>query len=227
MSDDELKKLYKKRGLQLHNEIDAAHKESKKILQKGLKKLEKETTSLPDWLKNRIMSTKVQLGYAPSLLPESAYEKPRFRGKKKFYQRLAAEILDFGLAYQRAYGTYPTLQELANAFLSHRPWWQCTVEDINSALKLLEENSIISHAAGNENRWIFEPIELSQDIRNLILLAAKYEKTQQPLTFDIIKNELNWKLDKITLIINRLKKEGKCVQKEDELWFPILQNEMG
>ncbi len=219
MSDKEdLRKKYTAFGAKLKTEIDESKKESSRIIQEGVTRLEKqEVPLLPDDLAQRLLCTKIAHEMPETLLPASYFEKPRFRGKEKYFQRLAADLLLFGLSYQRSYGILPTEDAFPQLFLENRPWWKASEKDIQQALKILYDNKVIRLS---ESLIEFESTETSKEMTRVLSWIGVHKLER--VTIDLLCDSLE--LDPVTSrrIMTQLVREGIAKEDADEYWIPAF-----
>ncbi|MHA2233258.1 MAG: hypothetical protein ACXAB4_12305 [Candidatus Hodarchaeales archaeon] len=213
-NDDKIKTAYAKLGSRMKGRLQSSKERAQETRVAGLEKLEKEKTPsfLPDGLVFRILGLKRQTSLPETLLPSSHFEK---KGRKSsFLRRLAADVLEFGRAYQRAYSTLPTSEEVVSAFMKERDYWECDEKDVFDAIKGLHDGGLI----GIENaNLVFESLSLSRDIASL--LKEVWQLKKEFWTPTELASTLRWGEAKVHETLRTLANERICTRDDEGYWF--------
>jgi hypothetical protein len=155
-------------------------------------------------------------------LPSSLFKRPAFFGREDFFHRLASELIAFGIAYQRVYLQPIKLSQLAVHFHELRPWWQCDIEDIEKALKILKKNKIIKKTPEG---FLFEPLSMSSDARDFLTFISRGINKYGEIPLSSIQNLVPWNKAKIDTMVKLLCSNQICIldQNKELLFFPELK----
>ncbi|MFW9904869.1 MAG: hypothetical protein ACFFFH_11095, partial [Candidatus Thorarchaeota archaeon] len=136
--------------------------------------------------------------------------------------RLSSELITFGIAYQRVYLQPIKLSQLAVRFHEHRPWWQCDIQDIEKALKILEKNKIIQRTSDG---YLFEPLSMSSDAQEFLTIISRGISKHGEISLASIQNLVPWNKTKIESMVNLLCSNQICIidQNRQSLFFPELK----
>ncbi len=214
----DLRKHYRSMGKKLKEVEETSNKKTKEKMKKSLEKLS-TGSYLPKDLANYLLDLKQKEGLPVSILPESIFQRPIFFGREDFFKRLASELVTFGLAYQRVYLQPIKLSKLAELFHKHRPWWRCDIKDIETAINILMDNSIIQR---NEIGFLFEPLAMSSEIQDFLKFINKGISEVGEISISTVQQLVPWDDKKITNMIELLSSNQVCFwnKKEKSLYFP-------
>ncbi|MHA1977522.1 MAG: hypothetical protein ACW98F_15660 [Candidatus Hodarchaeales archaeon] len=212
------KVLHNKFAEKLKNISESADKEAKSLISKGLKDTSK-IIYFPQDFSTYLLGLKLSSNLPVSLLPDSLFVRPNFKGKSDFFQRLASELVSFGLAYQRVNLEPVPLHEITTLFHKHRPWWQCDIQDIESALDVLMKNKIIHKKADG---YIFEPFAISSEIRTFLSAIADGVSDYGEISLTLIQQLVSWKQSRIISALEILTNNRICIydQEAQLVFFP-------
>ncbi|MFX1516088.1 MAG: hypothetical protein ACFFC6_07260 [Promethearchaeota archaeon] len=212
---------YKALGKKLKQLEDETTNEVQLRLEKGIKSIS-SPTHLPKDLATYLLSLKRELKLPVSVLPSSLFKRPTFFGREDFFHRLSSELIAFGIAYQRVYLQPIKLSQLAVRFHEHRPWWQCDIQDIEKALKILERNKIIQKTPDG---FLFEPLSMSSDAQEFLMLISRGINEYGEISLSSIQNLVSWEKSKIDMMIKLLCSNQICIfdQNKELLYFPELK----
>ncbi|MHA1167568.1 MAG: hypothetical protein ACTSP4_07195 [Candidatus Hodarchaeales archaeon] len=211
----EISDLYSNLGTDMKKSLEEANEKAERTLEKGLIKISEDHPSLlPEDVTNKLLSLKTKVDLPPVLFPPSFFEKPRFRGKRDFYERLAIDIIVFGMSYQRSYGTYPARNEFPNLFLKNRNWWDCEPDDIDEALKILLSSGTVTEV--EDGKLVFEDIDFSGNMCELLKFVTSDNRAAQGITIDDISDEFPyWNDDLIESLLEKAITENLAVKDSD------------
>ena len=212
------KELHDKFAEKLKEISDSADDEAKSLLTEGLK----NTAKIPFFPQNfstYLLDLKLALNLPVSLLPDSLFVRPNFKGKSEFFHRLASELISFGLAYQRISLKPVPLHKITSLFHKHRPWWQCDIQDIETALDVLQMNNIIRK---KEEGYIFEPFSVSSEIRTFLSAISDGISDYGEISLTLIEQLVPWKNARIIATLEILTSHQICIydQKNELVYFP-------
>ena len=215
------KELHDKFADKLKNISESADKEAKSLISKGLKDTSK-VTYFPQEFSTYLLGLKLTSNLPVSLLPDSLFVRPNFKGKNDFFQRLASELVSFGLAYQRVNLKPVPLHKITSLFHEHRPWWQCDIQDIESALEVLSKNKIIHKKAEG---YIFEPFSVSSEIRTFLTAITDGISDYGEISLALIQQLVSWEQPRIIAALEILTSNRICIydQNEQLVYFPDLK----
>ncbi|MHA2294952.1 MAG: hypothetical protein ACXAEU_14910 [Candidatus Hodarchaeales archaeon] len=219
----DMKNLYNDFGSELKKTLDDSESKADKTLKAGLEKLSEEHYFLPADIATRLLALKTKVQLPPVLFPPSFFEKPKYRGKKEFFERLANDCIIFGISYQRSFGKHPKESTFPTNFLKNRNWWSCEEDDIFEALKILISHDIITLDKG---KLIFEDISFSENVAELIRFATTQPSETSITTIELSMEFPHWSLDYLKSIINKLVEEDIVVKEgtkdEEAIYFKAL-----
>jgi hypothetical protein len=197
---------------------DSADKEAKSLLTKGLKETEK-ITYFPEDFSTYLLDLKLSSNLPVSLLPASLFVRPNLKGKRDFFHRLASELVSFGLAYQRINLKPVPLHKITTLFHKHRPWWQCDIQDVETALDVLEKEGVIHQ---KEDGYIFEPFSVSSEIRSFLSAISDGISDYGEISVPLISQLVAWEKSRIVSALEILVSNRICIynQKEQLVFFP-------
>ncbi len=200
----------------MKKKLDIADEKSTDNITKGLE-ISSEIRFFPQEFTSYLLDLKLSKELPVSLLPSSLFTKPIFKGKKDFYQRLASELISFGLSYQRVHLKPIRLHQLSSSFHKHRSWWKCDIQDIEKSLAELVRSKVIQDTPEG---FFFEPISTSTDIRNFIALISDGVSDYGEISLSLIHQLVAWDHSKISSIIDILVENQICIyNKTKELVF--------
>lgn len=205
-------------GEKLKSILDNAEDKAKKNITKGLE-TSSEIRYFPDDFTNYLLDLKLSKSLPVSLLPHSLFVKPFFRGKKEYFQRLASELISFGLSYQRVHLKPIRLYQITSLFHKHKPWWECDIQDIEHALNELATNAIVEKTPEG---FFFEPLSTSSEVRNFINLISDGVSDYGEISLTLIQQLVAWDHSRINSIINILVENQISIydKKKKLLFFP-------
>ncbi|UCG93640.1 MAG: hypothetical protein JSW13_04045 [Candidatus Aerophobus sp.] len=215
------KARYKALGEKLKKMEDETTTEVQEQLVKGIKSIS-SPSHLPEDLASYLLSLKREIKLPVSVLPSSLFKRPAFFGREDFFHRLASELIAFGIAYQRVYLHPIKLSQLAVRFHEHRPWWQCDIQDIEKALKILKKNKIIQKTPEG---YLFEPLSMSSDAQDFLTFISRGINKYGEISLSSIQNLVPWNKSKIDTMVKLLCSNQICIldQNKDLLFFPELK----
>ncbi len=214
-STKELKKNFAEK---LKKISDSADKEAQKTIAKGLD-IASDITYFPEKFSTYLLDLKLTTNLPVSLLPASLFDKPVFKGRGDFFHRLASELISFGLAYQRVYLKPVALYEITSLFHKHRPWWKCDIQDVEKALKILKNESIVQES---KDGYTFEPFSVSTEIRTFLAAITDGVSEHGEISFTLIEQLLAWEADRISAALKILMNNKICLidDKKQLVYFP-------
>ncbi|MFW9915205.1 MAG: hypothetical protein ACFFGZ_06295 [Candidatus Thorarchaeota archaeon] len=213
-NDNKVKTAYERLGSRMKSRLQASKKKAEETRLNGFGRLEKQKgpVFLPDELVARILGLKGRSDLPETLLPSSHFEKKGRRAN--FLRRLAADVLDFGRAYQRAYSTFPAAEEVIGAFMEQRDYWECDAKDVSDAIKGLQDSGVLGTEDG---RLIFEALSLSKDITSL--LREVWQQKKEYWTSAELASAFRWSEEKSREVLETLNKERICTKDDEGYWF--------
>jgi hypothetical protein len=178
-----------------------------------------DITYFPQEFSTYLLDLKLTSNLPASLLPTSLFKKPIFKGRTDFFHRLASELISFGLAHQRVYLKPVALYEITSLFHKHKPWWRCDIQDIEKALKVLENNSIIQK---NEDGYIFEPFSVSTEIRTFLSAINDGISDYGEISITLIEQLIPWDSERIRSTLQILASNNVCILEDAKnlVYFP-------
>jgi hypothetical protein len=209
---------YKAFGKKLKKYQDESEEIQEKTLREGIE-TSKIPVNLPEDLANYLLTLKREIDLPISVLPTSMFNKPRFLGREEFFQRLASELLPYGLAHQRVFLEPVRLSRLAASFHEHRPGWKVDIQDIEAALKMLDKKGIIER---QEQGFLFEPLTLSKDVHTFLALVNEGMTAYGEIPILDTYQRVPWSHSKIDVMIELLIENKICMLNSQEkmLFFP-------
>jgi hypothetical protein len=205
-------------GKKLKQRQDESEEIVRTKLREGLEN-RKIPVGLPEDLRNYLLTLKHAVDLPVSVLPPEMFKKPRFFGREEFFQRLASELLPYGLAHQRVYLEPVRLSKLAASFHEHRPGWEVNIQDIESALEMLDEQGIIER---QKEGFLFEPLTLSRDVHAFLAWINEGIDPHGEITVLETYKRVPWDPPKVDALIDLLTKNQICIRNSQEgvLFFP-------
>ncbi|MCK4848067.1 MAG: hypothetical protein KAT16_03495 [Candidatus Heimdallarchaeota archaeon] len=169
-----------------------------------------------------LLELKMSQNLPVSLLPDSLFERPIFKGREEFFQRLASELISFGLSYQRVYLKAIPLSKIASLLHTHRPWWKCDIQDIEKSLSILKKNAIVQE---NEDGYTFEPFSISSEIRTFLTSISDGINEYGEISIPLINQLLPWDGVRIKSALEILANNRICILDEAKqmVYFPGYQ----
>lgn len=213
--EPEIADLYSNLGTDMKNSLDDAKERAERTLEQGMIEISEDHPSLlPEDVTNKLLSLKAKVNLPPVLFPSSFFEKPRFRGKRDFYERLAIDIIVFGMSYQRSYGRYPDRNKFPIIFLKNRTWWECETDDIDEALNILLSSGTVTEV--EEGGLVFEDIDFSGNMSELLKFVTSDNRAAQGITVeDILAEFPYWANDLIESLVEKAITENLAVKDTD------------
>ena len=208
---------FKAFGKKLKQHQDEAEEIARNKLREGIE-TSKIPVNLPEDLTNYLLTLKHAIDLPVSVLPAAMFKKPRFFGREEFFQRLASELLPYGLAHQRVFLEPVRLSKLAASFHEHRPGWEVNIQDIESVLEMLREQGIIER---QEQGFFFEPLTLSRDVHAFLAWINESINPYGEITVSDTYKRVPWDPQKVDALIDLLTKNQICINsQEGVLFFP-------
>ena len=200
---------------------DAADEEVRSSIKRGLKHTSGQTYFPPDFT-NYPLGLKLSQELPVSLLPDNLFERPIFKGREDFFQRLASELISFGLSYQRVYLKPITLSKITSLLHAHRPWWKCDIKDVEKSLSILKSNNIVQE---DENGFKFEPFSVSSEIRTFLSSIHDGISESGEISRLLIEQLVPWKKERVSNILEILSSNRICILGRDgeNVYFPGFQ----
>jgi hypothetical protein len=173
----------------------------------------------PEDFSTYLLDLKMSQNLPVSLLPDSLFEKPIFKGREEFFQRLASELISFGLAYQRVYLKPVPLYKVTSLLHTHRPWWKCDIQDVEKSLSILKKNAIIQES---DDGFTFEPFSISSEIRTFLTSISDGISGYGEISIALIKQLLQWEGERINSALDILSNNRICIFDEEKqiVYFP-------
>lgn len=219
-SEDKRSKALANFAGKLEKQKEEDKEAKKKILKEGIEEREKSS-------KGSIMSSKAVTGTLSNMRGKagmSAFvgtsgkiKSPRLR-RGEFIEMLARELLLIGNDEFKDSGGVVTMNKLKTHFDESRDNWELRENDIEEAVKYLsKENMIPNFEKLDKDMEIiyFKPIELSQDIKKILMAAHGIEATKTGLT-----EILGWNKERVDAAVKQLVSIGIAVEQEDFVFFP-------
>ena len=212
------KELYDRFADKMKAISSSAEEEAKSSIKLGLD-ITSKTPFFPSEFSTYLLELKMSENLPTSLLPDSLFERPNFKGREAFFQRLASELISFGLAYQRVYLEPVPLSKITSLLHQHRPWWKCNIQDVEKSLTILKKNSIIQE---NKEGYMFEPFTISSEIRTFLTSISDGISDNGEISIPLIAQLLPWEGSRIDSVIKILTKNRICIFDEENqlVFFP-------
>ena len=219
MSDSNIKDLYEERGRRLKE------KEKKATLnaEKQQREYYQHSQNEGSFFQSPEMRTKyLQLqtqGYIDSNKVEPViHKKPKWLGKKDYYQHLATDFLSFCLNWTRLEGKPLILTDnLIKEFKTISPQWKDSQYiDFSQVLDVINEAGLCTGNSA-DGYWF----ELQNDTKDLQVVFTLID-TKGRIYKSKIKEKLNWPDEKIDYVINLLEKQQIIIpdnDNKDVYWF--------
>jgi hypothetical protein len=200
---------------------DTADEEVQSSIKLGIDTASK-SQFLPEEFSTYLLDLKMSQNLPVSLLPDSLFEKPIFKGREEFFQRLASELISFGLAYQRVHLKPVPLYKITSLLHTHRPWWKCDIQDVEKSLSILKKNAIIQE---NDEGFTFEPFSISSEIRTFLASISDGISGYGEISVALIKQLLPWEVERINSALEILTSNRICILDEEKqlVYFPGYQ----
>lgn len=176
----------------------------------------------PSEFSTYLLELKMSQNLPVSLLPDSLFERPIFKGREDFFQRLASELISFGLSYQRVYLKAIPLSKITSLLHTHRPWWKCDIQDVEKSLSILKKNAIVQE---NEDGYTFEPFSISSEIRTFLTSISDGINKYGEISITLINQLLPWDGVRIKSVLEILANNRICILDEAKqmVYFPGYQ----
>lgn len=215
------KDLYNRFADKMKAISDSADEEAKASIKLGLD-IASKNQYFPSEFSSYLLGLKMSQNLPVSLLPDSLFERPIFKGRERFFHRLASELISFGLAYQRVYLKPIPLSEITSLLHSHRPWWKCDIQDVEKSLSILKKNGIIQE---NEDGYTFEPFSISSEIRNFLTSISDGVNEYGEISTTLIAQLIPWESKRIKSALEILANNRICILDEEKqiVYFPGYQ----
>ena len=197
---------------------DSADDEAQSSIKLGLD-IASKNQFFPEDFSTYLLDLKMSQNLPVSLLPDSLFEKPIFKGREEFFQRLASELISFGLAYQRVYLKPVPLYKVTSLLHTHRPWWKCDIQDVEKSLSILKKNAIIQES---DDGFTFEPFSISSEIRTFLTSISDGISGYGEISIALIKQLLQWEGERINSALEILSNNRICILDEEKqiVYFP-------
>jgi len=172
----------------------------------------------PPELVAKTLLVKKIAGFPPTLEGIDAFKEPKRMGKTEFRARLAIDLISYGIHTQRTRGKLLPVDPFVETFLRERPRWDTTPETIRKMLRTLADEGVVTTTAAGE--VVFEPIDLSREICQVLLLAD----AKGVLALEDLCDQHNWAPEKARYVLAHLEKEGIAIWDMTErlYYFPTL-----
>jgi len=213
-NQDKTRNAYAALGSRMKRRLQTSEEKAQETRQEGFGRIDKEKlpSFIPEEFIFRILGLKRQTDLPETVLPSTYFEKKGRRGP--FLRRLAADVLEFGRSYQRAYSTLPEHKQLAEAFLKQRSHWECDEKDIADAIKGLQKGGLVGTKGG---QLLFEPLTISRDITSL--LQKVWQQRKEFWEANQLASILGWDKEKTHEVLKTLTNEQICVKDKEGYWF--------
>ena len=215
------KDLYNRFADKMKAISDSADEEAKASIKRGLD-IASKNQFFPSEFSTYLLELKLSQNLPVSLLPDSLFERPIFKGREEFFQRLASELISFGLSYQRVYLKPVPLSNITSLLHTHRPWWKCDIQDVEKSLSLLKKNAIIQE---NEEGYTFEPFSISSEIRTFLTSISDGISEYGEISIALINQLIPWDSERINSALEILSNNRICIldEKKQIVYFPGYQ----
>ena len=219
----ERKRAYRQLAKRLRDLEQETEQKGQSILQRRVKEFQKSFDTLiapPPALVAKLLLTKKIAGLPPTIEGIEAFKEPKLLKKEEFRARLAVDLICYGIHSQRTTGKLLAVDIFVETFLRERPWWNTKPRTIRELLHSFIDQGVVTLT--KMKKVIFEPIELSREIGQVLTLA-KAKKTLSP---EEICSTHNWSQEKTRFVLSRLEKEGIAIfdQIEQIYYFPALDS---
>ncbi len=220
----DIKRAYRRFTRKLQEIEEETDQMGKRILHQGVKEFQKSFDTLlapsPE-LVAKLLLTKKIAGLPPILIENKVFIEPKLLNKEEFRARLAVDLICYGIHSQRTTGKLLSLDTFVESFLRDRVWWETTPRTIRELLHSFLDQGIVTTTKMRE--LVFEPIELSQDIGQVLLIA----ETKKAVTLEEICVVTKWAIEKARFVIAQLEKDGIAIfdQTERIYYFPVLDTQ--
>ena len=209
-------------------ELDETKKKDKhkkqEIIEEGIERIEKKSTKelgSSKILASKILDIRQKAGMTQTIGTAGKIKTPILFGKDDFKQKLVRELLVIGTEELADIGSAITIANLVDYFRETRPNWKIKTGEILEVLKVMEKKDVIPKRVdiGDEEVLIrFKPIELSADIRQVLILS-----TGLPfLTIEKIASHLGWPIERAQNTVTVMNKLDIAVLDEEtgNYYFP-------
>ena len=215
------KDLYNRFAEKMKAISDSADDEAQSSIKLGLN-IASKNQFFPEDFSTYLLDLKMSQNLPVSLLPDSLFEKPIFKGREEFFQRLASELISFGLAYQRVYLKPVPLYKITSLLHTRRPWWKCDIQDVEKSLSILKKNAIIQES---DEGFTFEPFSISSEIRTFLTSISDGISGYGEISIALIKQLLQWEGERINSALEILVNNRICILDEEKqlVYFPGYQ----
>jgi len=218
------KDAYRRFAKKLREGEQKTEETGQKILQQRLETFQKTLDTLiapPAELVAKTLLVKKIAGFPPTLEGFESFQEPKRMGKSEFRARLAIDMISYGIHTQRIRGGLLTIDSFTETFLRDRHWWDTSPETVQQMFRTLAEEGIVTITATED--IIFEPIELSQEIGQILILADR----KGVLAIEEICSQFNWTENKVEFILKQLENEGIVIYDmiEQLYYFPALASQ--
>jgi hypothetical protein len=218
MSSPPIKDLYEKLGKKIKSKEKEAEEKAEEKLTSFYDSQTKEKHFFSPDIKNRFLQLQNSKFIDVEKLEQKIVEKPRFFGKKEYFQSLALDLLSFGISWTRLEGNSLVFdEEIQSLFFESYPIWKdATYQEISQILLLLKESGLA--IGDNVDGFWFEDKDDSKELRNVLLLVDN----KGMITKAIIKDKLKWNEKKINDLLNIMVNQEIAVldnENNDVFWI--------
>jgi len=220
----ERKRAYRRFARKLQEKEQETDQTAQRILQQGVKEFQKSFDTLiapPPELVAKLLLAKKIAGLPPILEEIKVFKEPKLLKKEEFRARLAVDLICYGIHSQRTTGKLLPVDTFVETFLRDRVWWETTPRTIRELLHSFVDQGVVTTTKMRE--LVFEPIELSQDIGQVLLIV----ETKKAISLEEICVVTKWAPEKARFVIAQLEKEGIAIfdQTERVYYFPALDSQ--
>lgn len=196
---------------------------SSSILISGLEKISKKKITLPPSIMTYFFNIKSLSGLSPTTNSQNTFKKPLIFGKGIFYDRLGEDLIFIGLAYQRIFLSKCSSAELHKILKKTKPWWNCSIKDIEKSIHQLQSKSILK---SENNLLLFEPLTNSKDINSFLNSIYDHLTPNASISLEEIEKYSAFDTEKTTKMLEILSKEKILLldKVNRNVYFPGLEN---
>ncbi|MFQ6124077.1 MAG: hypothetical protein ACE5R6_05650 [Candidatus Heimdallarchaeota archaeon] len=220
----EIKRAYRRYAKKLQEMGEKTDQSGQRTLQQRVKAFQKSFDTLiapPPELVAKLILTKKIAGLPPILDEIKVYKEPKLLKKEEFRARLAIDLICYGIHSQRTTGKLLSIDKFVESFLRDRAWCETTPKTIRELLHSFIDQGVVTTTKMRE--LVFEPIELSQDIGQVLLIV----ETKKAISLKEICIVTKWAPEKAHFVIAQLEKEGIAIYDHIErvYYFPALDSQ--
>ena len=218
MSSPPIKDLYKKLGKKLKDEEKKASQNAEDKLRNYYEDELNKNYFLSPEIKQQFLQLQNSKYIDNSKLQEKIFKKPRFLGKKDYFQSLSLDLLSYCISWSRIEGEpFYLTEETMSEFTQTYPLWKdATYQEISQLLTLLVESDLA--IGDNIDGYWFEDQNDSKELRSILLLCNE----KGMITISNVKQKLNWNISKINRLLDILITQEILIVDDDNsenLWI--------